>query len=166
MANEIKWSKLLCNLIYYIVTCRWIGVHWRSCAACCVWSGSKQWVSQVLDKQAFETFVFPCCCLRAGLMMLGYSQVSQCLAWYGVWMPHRGNTMKTCSCGQALWVTNCGTFLRPESSIQTGPIVWAVRSAARAHIWQKLHLSVWPSVHLSGCLSVWDCRWPAVVNHG
>lgn len=105
-----------------------------------LWSGSKQWVSEFLNKQMFETVVFPCCCLQAGLMMLGYSQVSQCLAWYGVWMPHGGNTMKTCSCGQALWVTNCGTFLRPKSSIQTGPIVWVVRSAA--HVWQNLQPSV------------------------
>lgn len=111
-----------------------------------LWSGSKQWVSEFLNKQAFETVVFPCCCLQVGLMLLGYSQVSQCLAWYGVWMPHGGNTMKTCSCGQALWVTNCGTFLRPESSIQTGPIVCVVSSAA--HVWRNLQR-----------LSAGDCRW-------
>ena len=63
------------------------------------WSCSKQWVSQVLQSaswltQVFQTFVFPCCCLGAGLMTMGYSQVSQCLARYWIRMPEQKKTTR------------------------------------------------------------------------
>lgn len=148
LPHDFKWSNKQSNKLR-VSHCFWraIELTWfRNAALCVLWSNLKQWVSQFLDKQASETFVFPCWCLQTGLLMLGYSQVSQCLAWYGVWMPHRGNTMKTRSCSQALWVTNFGTFLKPESSIKTGPIVWVVRPSACGHVWHKRP-------------SVWSCRW-------
>lgn len=93
------------------------------------WCCSKQWVNQVLKSvswltQVFQTFVFPRCCLGGGLMKLGYSQVSQCLARYWIWKPEqKKKTHCEHPAAAKLYESpNSGTFLSLGSSTQT----WAV----------------------------------------